>query len=74
MKLMLLTISRLLLLGLAQYHFFRTDTKNSEYLPIPISIRYITVFFKSVYNFISLLCFAHNLLNIDNFTVKKNDK
>ncbi len=62
---------------------YRSDTKYSEYLPIPISIRYQHNFFKSVYNFyismcvdllIALLCFTHNLLNIDNFTVKKNNK
>ncbi len=74
-------------LGMARYHFFRTDTD-----PIPkiLSIcryRYrsntSTVFLKSVYNFyitvcvdllITLLCFTHNWLNIDNFTVKKNNK
>ncbi len=72
-------------LGMARYHFFRTDTD-----PIPkiLSIcryryRYNTSSFKSVYNFyitvcvdlfIILLCFTHNLLNIDNFTVKKNNK
>ncbi len=33
------------ILGLARYHFFITDTKNSEYLSIPISIRYLGRFF-----------------------------
>ncbi len=31
-------------LGPARYHFFRTDTKNVEYLPIPISIWYLGSF------------------------------
>ncbi len=49
---------------------------------IPISIRYSTVFYISVeflYSvcvdlLITLLCFTHNLLIIDKFTVKKNNK
>ncbi len=60
-----------------------TDTKNSEYLPI--SIRYSTVvvflcrvaIYQCVLTCSSLFCVLstiYNLLNIDNFTVKKNNK
>ncbi len=57
---------------------YRSNNKNSEYLPI--SIRYNTGFLnrcimsisRCVDLLITLLCFTHNLLNIDNFTVKKN--
>ncbi len=96
------------ILSICRYRY-RSDTKDSEYLSIPIPIRYqrfwVSVdtdidpipkilsicryryrsdtaqfFFKSVYDFyisvcvdllITRLCITHNLLNIDNVTVKK---
>ncbi len=70
-------------LGLARYPFFRTDTKNPEYLPIPISIRYLGSFFLISVEFLyfnvcwpdhDFLCVTHNLLNIDNFIVKTTNE
>ncbi len=63
---------------------YRSDTKDSGYLLIPISIRYLGSFFKSVLHFYTsmyvdliltfFVCVTHNLLNINNFIVKKNNK
>ncbi len=63
------------MLGVARYHF-RTDLdpENSEYLPRPISIRYLDSFFFFFFisvEFLYFFCVTHNLLNIDNFIKEK---